>query len=182
LTAALAEDHVYDDHRTVMRALSVGRSDVLAHLQIQVEQGLDSLVFTPLALRGADLALVRMVTQSKADAEDSFASVVVAVVSSPGDGRIERVTAYDLDDLDRAIAELDRSYIEGEGAPYAAMLIPALAGVRAVSERDWEAWRSSYAPTYTLVEHIYGDWGGASDRDESEALVRQAIEAARDPI
>jgi class 3 adenylate cyclase/tetratricopeptide (TPR) repeat protein len=178
LRAALAEGHVYDDHRAVMRAQSVGRNDVLAHLQIQVEQGLDSLVFTPRALRGDHLALVRMVTQSKADAEDSFASVVVAVVGSTDDGRIERVTAYDLDDLDRAIAELDRSYIEGEGAPYAAMLIPALAGVRAVSERDWEAWRASYAPNYTLVEHVYSDWGGASDRDESEALVRQAIEAA----
>jgi class 3 adenylate cyclase/tetratricopeptide (TPR) repeat protein len=172
LRAALAEGHVYDDHRTVMRAQSVGRRDVLAHLQIQVEQGLDSLVFTPLALRGAYLALVRMVTQSKGDAEDSFASVVIAVVSSTDDGRIERVTAYDPDNEDQAVAELDRRYIQGKGAPYATILSLALDSVRAINARDWETWRSCIAPDAVLVEHLYSGWGDAADREACEALMR----------
>jgi hypothetical protein len=35
-----------------------------------------------------------------------------------------------------------------------------------------EQHRACYAPDYTLVEHYYSDWGGASGRDAYEALVR----------
>jgi class 3 adenylate cyclase len=173
--AGLSDGFVYDDHRSVVNTQSVGRRDAVTHMKIAAEQGADRLAFTPLAVRGASLALLQTSTPS---ADTSFGSVMLALVSSTDDGRLESTTVYDLTDEDRAIAELDRRYIEGEGAPYAAVLIPALAGVRAVSQRDWEAWRASYAPNYTLVEHVYSGWGGASDRDASEALVRQAIDAA----
>jgi hypothetical protein len=173
-TAGLSDGFVYDDHRSVVNTQSVGRRDAVTHMKIAADQGADRLAFTPLAVRGASLALLKTSTPS---ADTSFGSVMLALVSGTDDGRLESTTVYDLTDEDRAIAELDRRYIEGEGAPFAAVLIPALAGVRAVSERDWEAFRASYAPDYTLVEHIYSDWGGASDRDASEALVRDAIDA-----
>jgi hypothetical protein len=180
LTAVLVDSLVYEDHRTVMRSRSVGRSPVVARFQIQVEQGADWLVFTPVALRGERLALVRIGTQSRSDAEESFASVVLAVVSSTGDGRIERVTSYDLDALDQAIAELDRRYIDGEGAPYAVILAQALAASGAIEARDWDAWRAMVPPAAVLVEHSYRGWGGARDRDAVEALIRGALDAIPD--
>jgi class 3 adenylate cyclase/tetratricopeptide (TPR) repeat protein len=172
-SAGLSAGFVYDDHRSVVNTHTVGRRDAVAHVQIAAEQGLDRLAFTPLAIRADHLALLRTGTP----AEDSFESVMLSVVSSTNDGRLESSSVYDLADADRAIAELDRRYLDGEGAPHAAILRPALASQRAINARDWDAFRACCAPDVVFVEHLYRGWGGAEGRDAAVALVRRAIEA-----
>jgi tetratricopeptide (TPR) repeat protein len=178
--ALMSEDFVYEDHRSVVAVPAAGRADVVAGMQFQVEQGADELVVTPLALRGARLALIRVSHQSRLDAENSFASVMLGVARGTDDGRLDGISVYDLDDQDRAIAELDRRYIEGEGAPYAAILSPALAAVRAIDARNWDAWRAHVPPDAVLVEHYYRGWGGAVGREASETMMRQAMDAIPD--
>jgi tetratricopeptide (TPR) repeat protein len=180
LTATLADDLVYQDHRSVIQVSAAGRGEVVASLQFQVEQRADRLVFTPVALRGAHLALVRVCTQSNVDADNSFASVMLAVIRSAADGRLDRITVYKLADENPAIAELDQCYIDGEGALCAPILSPALAAVRAINARDWDAWRAYVPVDAVLVEHYYRGWSGAAGRGASETMMRQAMDAIPD--
>jgi class 3 adenylate cyclase/tetratricopeptide (TPR) repeat protein len=176
-TAGMSEDFVYDDHRSVVNTPAVGRRDAVAHMQIAAEQGADRLVFTPLAARGANHALVRMGTQSTADAENSFGSVMLGVISTTKDGRLERTTVYDLDDEDQAMAELDRRYTDGEGALYAAILSLALAHFRAINRRDWESLRRSFSPGVVVRDHQWGGLAEVTGPERAEEMIRHAMDA-----
>jgi class 3 adenylate cyclase/tetratricopeptide (TPR) repeat protein len=172
--ALMSEDFVYEDHRSVVGVPAAGRQEVVAGMQFQIEQGADQLVVTPLAVRGSRLTLVRVSHQSSIDAENSFASVMLGVARETDDGRLDSISVYDLDDQDRAIAELDRLYIQGEGAPYAAILSSVLDGNRAISRRDWEFLRTCLAPNVVLQDH---QWGmvNARGRDELERIAYQSM-------
>jgi hypothetical protein len=176
-TAALSEGFVYEDHRSVVNVQAVGRPEAVAHMRIAAEQGADRLAFTPLAVRGSDHALVRMGTQSNADAENSFASVMLAVISNTDDGRQDRVTVYDLNDEDRASADLERRYIEGEGAPYAEMLTLLGEGTRALNQRDWDHFRACFSPAVIQVDHYFGGWDSRRGRDDLLAALIYLIDS-----
>jgi class 3 adenylate cyclase/tetratricopeptide (TPR) repeat protein len=175
-TAIMSDEYVNEDHRTLIGVGTVGRSEVVAGLQYQAEQGADRLQFTPFAVRGANLALIRTGTQSSADADDSFASVTLAVLSCTDDGLLDRISVYDLAEEDRAIAELDRRYLEGEGAPYALLLSAALAHVRAINARDWDALLACYSANVIALDHQWGI-AEARGREEAKEVVRRAMDA-----
>jgi hypothetical protein len=145
-------------------------------MQMLVQEGFDRFVWTPLALRGAHLALVRGM-RSSADAEDAFASLVLSIVSCVEDGQIDRIIVYDPDDEDRAIADLERRYIDGEGAPFAEMLSLLAEGSQALNERDWDRMRASFAPHVADVEHTFGGWDSQRGRADTVAAIIDFIEA-----
>ena len=78
--------------------------------------------------------------------------------------------------LDSAVAELDRRYLEGEGAAYAAILSPALTCIRAVDRRDWESFRECVAPEVVGRDHQWG-LAEARGRDEIERIARDSMDA-----
>jgi class 3 adenylate cyclase len=91
-------------------------------------------------------------------AENSFASVMLGVARGTDDGRLEGISVYDLDDQDRAMAELDRRYIEGEGAPYAEILTLFAEGNRALNQRDWDHFQACFSPAAVHVDHYSAGW------------------------
>jgi hypothetical protein len=105
-----------------------------------------------------------MSIQSRADAEDSFASVVLGVASITGDGWTDRMTIYDLDDEDRAIAELEQRYTDGEGAPYAEILRLFAQVCRAFNPRGWDHLRSAFSPAVAKIDHYSAGWNSRGGR------------------
>jgi hypothetical protein len=60
--------------------------------------------------RGDRHALLRLGVQSDQDADDSFASVMLGVVTSSPDDQFASISVFGLDEADRARAELERQY------------------------------------------------------------------------
>jgi hypothetical protein len=65
-------------------------------------------VYTVLATRGDHRALLRLGVQSDHDADDSFASVMLGLVTSAADDRFASITVFGLNDEEQARAELER--------------------------------------------------------------------------
>jgi hypothetical protein len=97
----VSDNYVYVDHRTVVGVREVGRDDHRRTMQILAEQGGDRVVYTTLATRGERHALLRLGVQSYRDADDSFASVLLGVVTRSPDDRFASITVYGLEDEDR---------------------------------------------------------------------------------
>jgi ketosteroid isomerase-like protein len=146
-------------------------------MQMLVQQGFDRMVWTPVALRGARLALVRNSMQASADAEESFASLVLSIVSYIEDRQIDRITVYDLNDEDRAIAELERRYIDGEGAPYEEMLSLVAEGSEALNQRDWDRMIACFSPDVADVAHSFAGWDSRRGRAETTEAMIDFIDA-----
>jgi hypothetical protein len=108
--ALVTDDILHLDHRPVVGLREVGRDASRRTMQILAEQGGDRVVYTVLARRGERHALLRLGVQSDRDADDSFASVHLGVVTSSPDDRFASITVFGLDDEERARAELERQY------------------------------------------------------------------------
>jgi hypothetical protein len=108
LGALVTDDYIYIDHRPVVGLREVGRDACRRTMQILADQGGDRVMYTVLATRGDRHALLRLGVQSDHDADDSFASVMLGVVTSAADDRFTSITVYGLDDEEQARAELER--------------------------------------------------------------------------
>jgi hypothetical protein len=111
----VTDDYVYVDHRPVVGVREVGRNDHRRTMQILAEQGGDQVVYTVLTTRGERHALLRLGVQSDRDADESFASVMLGVVTCSTDDRFASITVFGLDDEERARAELERQYEQAQG-------------------------------------------------------------------
>src|SRR5262249_34472492 len=89
------------------------------------------------------------------------------------DDRVASFTAFDPDNLDAAVAELDQRYLVGEGAPYAEMLELLYRGNAADNARDWTAMAECYAPAVVLVDRVRGGWGWRPGRDQALGVLPQ---------
>jgi class 3 adenylate cyclase/tetratricopeptide (TPR) repeat protein len=158
LGAALNEDFVSVDQRSVVATRWDGREAGVANLQLIAAQGADRLAYSTIAVRGEHLALVRLSRQSQADGEESFASVVLGVVQADDHGRLASTTIYGLEDEEAAVAELERQYLEGEGRDSPALRATVELN-RAYNARDWPAIAACYAPSCTFVDHRTPGWG-----------------------
>jgi hypothetical protein len=156
LGAALNQDFVSVDHRSIVATHWDGRASGLANLQLIADQGADRLAYSIIALRGERLALLRLSRQSQADGEESFASVVLGVVQADDHGRLAGTTIYGLEDEEAAVAELERQYLEGEDVPALRVTVELN---RAYNARDWDGLAACYAPACTFVDHRAPGWG-----------------------
>jgi hypothetical protein len=163
--ATMSDGLVYEDHRTIMKTPAAGGREAVAGMRTMAKEGADRLEITPLAMRGDHHVLLRTCFRSSADPEAYFSSAELSVVSSADDGRHDRTSIYDLDHEDRAVADLERRYIEGEGAPYAEILTLFAEGTRALNQRDWDHFQACFSPRAAHVDHYSAGWdsrrGGA---------------------
>lgn len=102
-----------DDRRRGIRGEQHGRAGAVANVRAVADLGVVNISTTPLAVRGDDLCLSQ-VTLTGRDGFDAESLTVTGVAG----GLIETVIAFDLDDLDAALGELDARYLAGEAAPY----------------------------------------------------------------
>ncbi|WP_235632340.1 BTAD domain-containing putative transcriptional regulator [Mycolicibacterium rutilum] len=116
---AMAEDMVDHDHRRMVNGgIRHGRDVHLANSRAVVEIGGESLTATVIATRGDRLALCRSTILGRGDRSDAFRIEFLSVVEVDAEDRIAAHLAFDPDDLDGAVAELDARFLAGEAAHY----------------------------------------------------------------
>lgn len=170
---AYSENLVYEDRRRGLRDRRVGRRAQLEQLKAAADAGAARFEGVVVAVRGDRLALHRNIIRGK-DAGGFEVETLSVHELEPGDGFVADIV-FDADDLDAALDELDARYVAGEGAPYTSAVEFARRGLRAMNERDWDAYRSLLHDDMVLVDHRPASLGEIHDADEyvrtSRALV-----------
>ena len=109
----------------------------------------DRIDVEPVAVRGDRLTLVRL----RCVREPDFASSWLALYEYDEQGRLAHEIDFDEGDLAAALAELDRSYFFGEGAPHQ-RLLTICDKFGSVSLRDDTAELADFvAPEFEFVDH-----------------------------
>jgi hypothetical protein len=114
----VADDVYVDDHRRVVNAgIRRGRNPNIQDLQAAADIGFTMEMVSVIATRGDRLALTRI--RGTGPDPETIQNDAPNVVEIDAEGRIAAAVVFDLDDIDAAIAELDRRYVAGEAAPHA---------------------------------------------------------------
>ena len=117
--------HVYtDDRRRVVGAgIRHGRDAVIAEMSAIAELGVENAAADIIATRGSHLVLRRVCTWGRGERPEGFHTEVLDIIQIDADERLAARVAFDLDDFEAAIAELDARYIAGEASftPYFAL-------------------------------------------------------------
>ena len=122
--AAMAElltaDTSVDDHRRVVNAeIRRGRDVEIANMRAFADIGTERSMATVIATRGERLVLCRTCISREDQQPGGFRIELLIIVETTADKRILARVAYDPDDFDAAIAELDARYLAGEAAAHA---------------------------------------------------------------
>ena len=116
----LAEDYSSDDRRRVVGSgVRHGRDAHLADMRARAELWLTNRTSAVVATRGERLALMRVRMSDPDQGPEAFVTELLIVDEINADARLAAGVAFDLDDFDAAIAELDARYLAGEGAAHA---------------------------------------------------------------
>lgn len=120
ITELLTDDYCGDDRRSVVgsgirRGPDAAIEDYRSAADIEVTDASSE----PVATRGERLALTRARYARSTLESETFRVDFLQIVELGADDRIAAMAAFDLDDFDAAIAELDSRYLAGEAAPYA---------------------------------------------------------------
>ena len=97
-----------------MRRESNDRATEVANIRAVADLGIVRISVTPLAVRGDRLCLAHVTLHGS----DEFGAESLAVTEIEA-GSIVTMIAFDFDDFDAAIAELDARYLAGEAASHA---------------------------------------------------------------
>ena len=120
LSKVLAQNMIDDDRRrTVNHGIRRGRDAEIANSQAVAEAGADQLTSTVIATRGGRLALCRSSIFGRDQQPEAFCIEFLSVVEIDADEQEVAHVAFDLDDFEAAIAELDARYLAGEAAAHA---------------------------------------------------------------
>ncbi|GAB1813763.1 hypothetical protein MUNTM_28020 [Mycobacterium sp. MUNTM1] len=120
ITELLTDDYCGDDRRSVVgsgirRGPDAAIEDYRSAADVDVTDASSETVAT----RGTRLALMRARYARSTLETETFRVDFIQIVELDTDDRIAAMAAFDLDDFDAAIAELDARYLAGEAALYA---------------------------------------------------------------
>ncbi len=153
LIACYADDWTQDDRRSVV-AGPLDHEQSLAGIRM-IFDGRGWIESETVASRGRSLAVAR--STLRIPAHDATASVL-GVTRTDDAGRQKLTVLFDADDLDGAMAELERLYREGEGAERFANTAWR-AGERlrdACNRQDWDGFLAVLAPGFEQADHRSG--------------------------
>ncbi|GAT12674.1 putative ATPase [Mycolicibacterium novocastrense] len=119
IAALLTEDLRIVDHRPGLRRESNDRATELAEVRAIAELGTKSMTSQVIAIRGNRLALVRTLYTGRDMRPEAFHTELLRIVEISDEERLVAYIAFDPDDFDAAIGELDARYLAGEAAPFA---------------------------------------------------------------
>jgi hypothetical protein len=112
------DDFVSDDRRRVVNAgVRRGRDGEIANLQAIAEIGCVNITSIPIATRGERLVLARHSFNVR-DWPAAFDNEMIDVVEIDSHERIVAEVAFDSNNIDAALAELDARYFAGEAAAH----------------------------------------------------------------
>ena len=157
----VADDCRLVDHRLGLGSEVVGAEAYLAGLRVVDElRGDDELqVVAVVAERGARLVLTEQGLAGQVEVR------MLNVLAFDEDGHLVASDIYDTSDPETAVDELDRRFVEGEGAAFAAEVATCAATLKAVAAGDAEALEPLLADDFALVDHLpLRGWLGEIDR------------------
>nr|WP_235674798.1 BTAD domain-containing putative transcriptional regulator [Mycolicibacterium pulveris] len=119
MASLFADDFHGHDRRSVVK-LDIREPDALIEShRVGLEFGISAASPTTIAIRGEHLALAHVHYGVSDEQPGAFEVHVLHLVEVDSDERIAAIVAFDVDDIDAAIAELNERYAVGEAAPYA---------------------------------------------------------------
>lgn len=131
IAAHLTDDYYGDDRRSVVGAgIRRGPDAAIEDFRSAADIEVTDATSDAIATRGARLALARARYSRSGEEPETFHVDFLQIVEIDTDERISALAAFDLDDVDAAMAELDARYLAGEAAADA---------------RTWSAVAGSYA-------------------------------------
>lgn len=137
MASILAENVSHDDRRHVVNAgVLHGRDAQIANLRAIAEVGVADFSSTVIATRGARLALVHTSSKDRDQRPEKVLTEELGVVEINSDNRMAAYVAFDLDDFDAAIAELDARYLANEAALHAHTWSIVARGCAALNQRE----------------------------------------------
>ena len=144
-----SNDWTQDDRRSVI-AVPLDRDQSLAGLQFIFDGGGRFVARETIATRGRTCAVTRS-TLRIPEPEAIYPALIVTCVDTAG--RCLRSTLFDADDVDGAIAELDRMFLEGEGAAHTDVLALVTALFATAERNDRAAAAALVAPGFVCRQH-----------------------------
>ncbi len=117
--ALLTDDVKVEDRRRGLRREGNDRATELAELQAIADLGTKTMTSYVLAIRGERLALVRTLYSGRDQRPEAFHTEVLRIAEIDADERIGTYVAFDPDDFQTAVAELDARYLAGEASAHA---------------------------------------------------------------
>ncbi|MGI9624651.1 MAG: hypothetical protein ACR2PK_17600, partial [Acidimicrobiales bacterium] len=133
------------------RFLSLHRRDpsLVGSLEEHSDAGLPLVDRRTLAVRGELLALGAVSFESPNG--DVVPMLGVEAIDAAGD--IAGIESFDPEDIAAAVDRLDDLFVEGEGAPFAAVLGPLRDLAKAAGARSVEAWDAVISHDFVYVDH-----------------------------
>ncbi|OBI69298.1 nuclear transport factor 2 family protein [Mycobacterium sp. E796] len=120
ITEMVADDFSQNDRRRVVGAgFRAGQDAEIEDLRAIADLGLTNIASTIMATRGERLALMRVRFSFREQGTEAFLGELLGICEINADERIVGAFAFELDDFDAAIAELDARYLAGEAADQA---------------------------------------------------------------
>jgi class 3 adenylate cyclase len=149
----IADDVCSDDRRRVVSSgIQRGRDAQIANLRAVIDVGVRNMESVVLATRGERLALTRTRVSGGDRRPDAFGVELLNIVEIDTDNRIVGSVAFDVDDFDAAIAEIDARYLAGEAAAHAHTWSVFTQGHAAFNRRELPA----TTPDWVNLDHRRG--------------------------
>jgi class 3 adenylate cyclase len=146
----LADNYSSDDRRRVVGSgVRHGRDAHIADMRARADMWLTNRTSTVMATRGERLALMRIGLSSRDQGHEAFATELLIVDEINADERLAAGVAFDLDDFDAAIAELDARYLAGEAAAHAHIWSAVAQAYAAMNRHQLPP----TAPDWVIVDH-----------------------------
>jgi hypothetical protein len=137
MTETMADDLFDDDRRRVVGAgVRHGRDAVMANVRAVADVSCTDITSTVIATRGARLVLTRDRFSIRDQRSEAFHAEVLGIIEIDANERIVARFAFDLDDIDAAIEELDSRYLAGEAAPYSRIWQFVMNGLGALNRHE----------------------------------------------
>lgn len=120
IPSLLADGARVEDRRAGLRREAIyDRDTAVAEIQAMADLGLHTMTSVVVAIRGDRLALARTRYAGRGSRPDAYHTEILRITELDADERCVASIAFDVDDLEGAIAELDARYVAGEAAPHA---------------------------------------------------------------
>ena len=163
--------HSDDRRRVVGGGRRPGRDALIEDLQAVTDVEITNAISDAIATRGERLALARARYSRGRGEPDSFHVDFLQLVEIDAEGRITAFIAFDADDFDAAIEELDARYLAGEATPHARTWSLIAQAYSMLNRRDLPPAKADWSN----VDHRRGI---AFDPGDMAAYIRAGMELA----
>lgn len=157
IAALLADDLLVEDRRRGLGREGSDRATELQELRTIADLGTSNMSSQTIAVRGDRLALVRTRYSGRDMRPEAFHTELLRIAEIDDDGLLVAYIAFDLDDLDAALWELDTRYGAGEAEPFAQTWSTVTQLTAAFNRHDFSAVNRPSADHRRLTRYAPGD-------------------------